>query len=118
MATERTHVTAGSIANIATLKVEDRVPFGAALQFRHTERAFYQLRYLPDTDEVALIRGDEIIYSEPVPQGPAQVRAEARSMADWFADEREKAALIETAERERCARQDIATVDRKGVVAA
>ena len=60
------NVRAGFGQDHASLTVED-VQFEDQernLNYKVEEIASYTLRYFPDSDEVALIKGDEILYSE------------------------------------------------------
>ncbi len=53
--------------NEATFVVNEHVyQSERSLSFDVNELAAYVLRYLPDTNEVVLIKGDEILYSEVV----------------------------------------------------
>lgn len=46
------------------LHVERRIPRGEGLDREHKPVAYFELRYNEDTNEVMLIKGDEIVYSE------------------------------------------------------
>lgn len=51
-------------SNTAYLVVTDRIHDERNLNFRDEEVAKYELRFLEDTNEVALVKDDEIVFSE------------------------------------------------------
>lgn len=59
-------VRAGYGGNSCFLSIEDVIFEDKTrnLDYSVEEVANFSLRYLPDTNEVALIKGDEIVYSE------------------------------------------------------
>lgn len=63
----RIHVMPGyNSNNDATMEISRRTYEDRSMNFDVEILANFTLRYLPDTNEVALIKGDEILYSEEV----------------------------------------------------
>jgi len=64
MAARQFYTTPGWGGNAAILVVSERIPVDAPLQYRVEEIASFALRFMPDTNEVVLLKGDEVVYSE------------------------------------------------------
>lgn len=58
-----------SQARPVSLAIVERESFGAGLDYQRREVARFEVRYLPDTHEVAIVRDGEIVHSELLERG-------------------------------------------------